>query len=612
MPTIQSHPDLEPGLRFRWQWRNPDAVSQNKNTSSDFPPLILRLLTARNLLDSSRFDSPQALPAEINHLLHGSLHDLHDGALLPGITQAAQQLRSAIQNKKQIVIYGDYDVDGITATAILYHSLKLADPDANVRTYVPHRLNEGYGLNPEALDTLKSRSADLVISVDCGINATQAAQHAKSIGLDLIITDHHNLPENESDLPDAAVLVHPRLPGSTYPFADLCGAGVAFKLAWQFAILWCGSQNVSESFRNLLTNLLAFAALGTIADVVPLIDENRTIARFGLKMMRHTSFPGLNALIKAAGLDDESKIDSEAVGFRLAPRLNAAGRMGHAAEAVKLFTTATPEEASTLANDLNAANLDRQKTEKQIFDTAVDLAQSSGQTEPDNRIIILAHENWHPGVVGIVCSRLVERFGRPAILMERKPDIIKGSGRSIDGYSMHHALSTVADKYLTTWGGHDMAAGLSLKPKHFDDFVKELTHHANENITLSDLTPKITIDAYATLDEFDQPTVRTLAELGPFGRKNPRPLFLVQNLRLQSPPQEMGANGKHLALKVTSKETPTKLFRIVGWNMNALACKLAAGRTIDAILQPKLNTWQGRTNVEAELRDFRINSQSYG
>lgn len=611
MPTIQSHPILEPGIRFRWQWRNPDVTTENNhhnNTpSSEFPPLILRLITARNLLDLSRLDSPQALRAEVNHLVRGSLHDLHDASLLPGVPQAAEKLRAAIQNKKQIIIYGDYDVDGITATAILYHSLKLADPDANIRTYVPHRLNEGYGLNTDALDTLKAQSADLVISVDCGISATQTAQHAKSIGLDLIITDHHNLPENESDLPDAAVLVHPRLPGSQYPFGDLCGAGVAFKLAWQFAILWCGSQNVSEPFRNLLTNLLAFAALGTIADVVPLLDENRTIARFGLRMMRDTNFPGLNALIKAAGLDDESKIDSEAVGFRLAPRLNAAGRMGHAAEAVKLFTNATFEEATQLANDLNAANLDRQKTEKQIFDTAVDLAESSGQTAPENRIIILAHENWHPGVVGIVCSRLVERFSRPAILMQRKPDIIKGSGRSIDGYSMHHALSTVADKYLTTWGGHDMAAGLSLKPEHFDDFVKELTQHANQNITLVDLTPKIIIDAAATLDEFNQPTVRTLASLGPFGRKNPRPIFLVRNLRLQSPPQEMGANGKHLALKVTSRETPNKIFRLVGWNMGTLAHKLAAGKTIDAILQPKLNTWQGRTTVEAELRDFRIN-----
>ena len=312
-------------------------------------PLFARLLRARGLDDDEtvrRFCTPK-------------LTDLHEPGLLPNIDAAVDRLAHAVRNGESIVIYGDYDVDGIAAGAILYHVIKGVEPNADVRIYVPHRLEEGYGLNTEALLRLRSEGADLAISVDCGITAVGPARAAREAGLDLIITDHHNAPANGEALPDAVAIVHPRLPGSVYPFGELCGAGVAFKLAWAFAVHWCGSKRVGKSIQQVLLDMMPLAALATIADVVPLVGENRTIVSWGLRWIRDTPIIGLRALIEAANLMD-ADIDSHKVGFVLGPRLNACGRMGHADEAVQLLTDATPDDARRIAHRLTALNRDRQ------------------------------------------------------------------------------------------------------------------------------------------------------------------------------------------------------------------------------------------------------------
>ncbi len=581
------------GLTRRWKLR-PGAAEQPAPVSPTLDPLVQRILLARGFREADamqRFCDPRLL-------------DMHDPGLLPNIDEAVSRLIHAVRQHERIVIYSDYDVDGITAAAILYHIIRTADPDAHLDTYVPHRLEEGYGINSDALRQIKAQGADLVISVDCGITAHEPAQVAREIELDLIITDHHHVPPEIKGLPDA-IIVHPHLPGREYPFAELCGAGVAFKIAWRFATQWCGSERVSEIFQQMLLNLLPLAALGTIADVVPLVGENRVIARHGLHLIKITPLVGLHALIEASNLLEE-KIDSEKVGFILAPRLNACGRMGHAAEAQRLLTTAGEQEAKDIARRLTQLNRQRQKIEREIHQQAAQMAEDAGMTRDDCRIIILAHESWHPGVVGIVCSRLVDQFSRPTILMQKQDDLCKGSARSIEGYSIHQALQSV-DQYLTTYGGHDMAAGLSLTMSQLDHFTTALTEHAGEHIQSQDLLPSISIDCDAQLEEFNVPAVQRINTLSPFGRDNPRPMIRIRNLTVAERPRQIGAHGKHLALRfrAASGSNPTSM-RAVWWRAGHLAEELAPGMTLDAALHPKINEWNGRTTVEAELRDVRL------
>ncbi len=558
-------------------------------------PLIERICHARGLRDAD----------DIARFCEPKLTQLYDPALMPNIDRAVERIVDAVRSGEPIVIYGDYDVDGITATAILYHTIKSAQPNADVRTYVPHRLEEGYGINCAAMKQLRSEGAKLVITVDCGITAAASAQTAREIGLDLIITDHHNLPDDEANLPDAFALLHPRLPGSAYPFGELCGAGVAFKLAWRFCTAWCRSERVSEKLQRTLLDMLPLAALGTIADVVPLVGENRVLTSFGLRRIKQTPLVGLRALIEASNLMDE-QIDSEKVGFVLGPRLNACGRLGHAREAVRLLTSASANEAITISNELTRVNQRRQRTEREILTKAMQMAEDAGMTGNDQRAIVLSDESWHPGVVGIVCSRLVDRFVKPTILLQRNSELCKGSGRSIDGYSIHAGLASCAS-LLTTWGGHEMAAGLSLALDRIEQFTEAFTEHANANIQPDDLIASVRVDCDADLHELDEPTVRRINALSPFGRSNRRPTLRISRSVIADTPRQIGANGKHLTLRMR-QEGPTgrKELRAVWWNAGELAGDLAAGMPIDAVIEPKLNAWNGRLNVEGEIKDVRM------
>lgn len=630
------------GLTKRWKLgrRGDDCLAADAFSShaavANLPPLVHRILAAR------RFDQAD----DIQRFCEPRLSHLHDSALLPGIDHAARRLIDALRRNEQIVIYGDYDVDGITATAILYHTIKTIQPSARLRTYVPHRLDEGYGLNCEALRQLRTEGAQLVITVDCGITAVTSAATARNIGLDLIITDHHEIRGHRSgvsghrpadtnqleiidgpkpgqseldamsangappriapaELPCATALVHPCLPGSGYPFAELCGAGVAFKLAWHLAKVWCNSDRVSEALQKTLVNMLPLAALGTIADVVPLIGENRVLTHFGLRLIKQTPLVGLRALIDASNLGDE-KIDSERVGFVLAPRLNACGRMGHAAEAVRLLTEASDDEAMSIARQLTQHNIERQTVERRIFEHAARMAEDCGMTAEDRRAIVLAHESWHPGVVGIVCSRLVERFGRPAILLNRSNTICKGSARSIEDYSIHDGIASAA-QYLTTFGGHAMAAGLSLDASNLESFTDAIIAHANQHIGVEQLTPSLLIDCEALLSEMDLDAVRGVQKLAPFGRGNRAPTLLLRDCIVSEAPKQMGANGKHLALKLRQeRDGGRRWIRAVWWSAGERAADFAAGMRIDLAIEAKLNDWNGNLSVEAEVRDLRI------
>lgn len=560
-------------------------------------PLARRVLSARGLTD----------PNKASAFLDPKLTQLHDPSLIPDLDKAAARLLGALRAGEPIVIYGDYDVDGITATAILYHTFKHIAPGAPVTTYVPHRLEEGYGLNAEALIGLAAQGARVIVSVDCGITAVAPAIAAKAAGVDLIITDHHHPPATMEELPEAYAVVHPRRADSLYPFGELCGAGVAYKLAWRLATLSAGGSRVNEPLRALLVELLAFAALGTIADIVPLVDENRVLARFGLVRARRSMFVGLRALVEASGLCDEAIGELE-VGFRLGPRLNAAGRMGHAKDAVELFTTATEARARQIAEHLSTQNEQRRKVERGILDRACEMAEAGGMTGADRRAIVLADESWHAGVVGIVCSRLVERYHRPAILMQTRDGSCHGSGRSIDGFDLHAAL-THCREHLDKFGGHTMAAGLHLSEVKLSAFREDLIAFANSRITPEQLRAQVTIDCPVRAGDLSGQSVAELESMAPFGAGNPSVRLLMSGATVVGVPKLMGASGKHLAISLKPGDgAGGPMLRAVAWNWGEHVGQFAPGVRVDAVITPKLSTWGGRTSVEAEISDVRLHA----
>ncbi len=574
-------------------WVEPPGTPElSAAAGGDLEPLAARVLAARGLTD----------PAASAAFLNPSLKHLHDPSLMPGMDRAAERILGAARRGEPIAIYGDYDVDGVSGTAILFHVLRAIAPGADLRTYVPHRVDEGYGLHADAMRQLAADGARLVVSVDCGVTAFEAARAAADSGLDLIITDHHNLPEGA--LPEAYAVVHPRLASPTgpgYPFGDLCGAGVAFKLAWRLCTLHCGAARVREDLRALLIEMLAPAALGVVADVVPLLGENRVIARFGLARIKHSKVTGLRALVEAAGLSGDT-IDSEHVGFVLGPRLNACGRMGHARDAVELFTTPDRDRALTIARDLCRLNDERRAAELRVVEEACRMAEAAGMTGPDRRAIVLSHPDWHPGVLGIACSRLVDRFRRPTILMQTQGGECRGSGRSIDGYSLHAALSRCRG-LLSKFGGHDMAAGVHVPEAGLAAFTESLLSDAAERLAPQDLAERVRVDCGARLDEVTPAAAAQLEMMAPFGQGNPRPRVLVRGVRVASAPQPIGREGRHLALMLRQGSA---LVRTVGWDWGDARESFAAGVELDAVLAPKLNEWNGRVRVEPELIDARL------
>ena len=568
---------------LRWVVAPPFQDAEDLARRLGTAPLVAQALANRGMTDAESARS----------FLNPKLTDLHDPTLLGGVEAAAERIARAVAAGERIVIYGDYDVDGMTGVAILHECLRMLGLAAGF--YVPHRLEEGYGVNAEAVGKIVADGADLIVTVDCGISAAEPLAAATRAGVDVIVTDHHSPPEV---LPDAAAIVHPRIPGSAYPNADLSGAGVAFKLAWQVARVVCGRDRVDEPMRNFLLDATCLAALGTIADVVPLVGENRSLATYGLRGLPATEHPGLRALLEAAKLTGE-KLDAYHVGFLLAPRLNACGRMGHARLAVELLTDAAPERCRSIAEYLNQQNAERQKVERQIAAEAAEMVVERGMDDPDRRVIVLASDDWHGGVIGIVASRLVERFARPAILVAFNGDGGQGSGRSVPGFHLRDALAACSE-HLVSFGGHAMAAGIRIERGQVEPFAEALDAYARRNLRPEDLTPSLDIDAETTLAALSYPVVSHLSRMGPFGQGNPPPVVAVANCRVLAPPRRMGRSGGTVSLLLAQNAAKV---RAVGFGMGELADHLAGIRTVDVAGVPTLNTFQGVTNVELQLKD---------
>ncbi len=602
MHAITSHAALpydalmhEHGLKFRWRF-GPDVdppAEADGSAHSDFDPLIARLMRRRGVADAAAAES----------FLKPKLTDLHEPALLPGAVAAAERMQQAVADGQPIVIYGDYDVDGITASAILWHTLTLAG--ANVSCYVPHRLEEGYGLNVEAIEQL-GRDRPLIVSVDCGVTAHEPAAAAKAAGVDLIITDHHELPDGP--LPPAHTVVHPRLTSEhtgqadtpAYPFGYLCGAGVAFKLAWQFARTSSGSERVPQAFRALLLDLLSLAALGTVADVVPLVDENRVITSHGLGQVKRTRFAGLNALIDASRLRQE-KVNAFHVGFVLGPRLNACGRMGHASKALHLLTQASADEAAESAAFLAGENERRRQTQKQIVEEAQQMVIEGGHNRDDRRAIVLGKAGWHAGVLGIVAARMTELFARPVVLLNLDNGEAHGSARSVDGVALHEAIASCAP-LLNSHGGHAMAAGVRLDADNVDAFREKLIEHVNGVLAVEDMVSAVDIDADCALSQMNQPMIEQVLRLAPFGRGNAHPLFCARQVQIAAPPQVVGREGMHLRLQLRQGQT---YVNGIGFGLGELIGELPAGMQIDLVFEPTIGLFQGQTQCEYHIKDIK-------
>ena len=541
--------------------------------------------------------------------LRPHLKSLHEPDAIHGLAAAARRVAMAIRDKEPIVIFGDYDVDGITAAAILWHAITLLG--GNVRTYVPHRIDEGYGLNTDAIRTLCDEGAKLIITVDCGVTAIEPVNAARDRGVDVVVTDHHDWKTDAAGqplMPAASHIVHPRLPADAsppYPNEHLCGSGVAFKLAWGIGQAMSGGGRVSDALKQFLVEALALAALGTIADVVPLVGENRIIAHFGLVGVKNSKLRGIQALIASAGLTGE-KIDSFAVGFKLGPRLNAAGRMGHARLAVEMLTTASEERAAEIADFLEAQNKQRQQTERTIVDAAALQIENAGWLDGDCRALVVGGQGWHAGVIGIVASRLVDRFHRPAVVIalgEGTADSVgHGSGRSIDGFHLSQALQACTDT-LESHGGHEMAAGLKILPGRLDDFREAFVAHAAVHIDDAMLVPTLRVDADVRLANIDESLVNDFTRLGPFGRGNPRPVLRCEGVTLTAAPRRMGKTGDHLQLHLKQNGA---MMRAVAWGAGDWCDRLQAGSVVNVAVEPQLNEFNGFRSVELEVKDLQL------
>ena len=570
----------------RWAIAPPFDSAETLARRIGTAPLVAQMLHNRGI------DDPEAAKAFLNP----NLADLHDPDQLAGCAAAAKRVARAVAQKEKIVIYGDYDVDGITGVAILHEILTMVGADVDF--YVPHRLDEGYGVNQEAIAALIADGVKLLITVDCGIGAVKPLRAATDAGVDVIVTDHHSLPEH---LPDVCAIVHPAIPEGGYPNTDLAGAGVAFKLAWQIAREICGNHRVDDAMRDFLLRATCLAALGTIADVVPLIGENRVLAVHGLWALPTVPQPGIRALINSAGLGG-GKIDAYHVGFVLAPRLNACGRMGHARLAVELLTTAAGDRCDEIARYLARQNAQRQQVERAITQEAIEMVTSGGLDAPENRAIVLSSPDWHGGVIGIVASRLVRRFGRPAVLIAINGEGQgQGSGRSIPGFHIRDALADCAE-HLAGFGGHAMAAGIRIEQERIEAFSDAFLRIAGEQISPEQLTPALSVDAETGFSALSYGVVDHIRRMAPFGQGNPRPVVVVRGCEVLSPPKRMGRSGSTVGLYLRQDGVS---MRAVGFGMGELADALAGAGRIDVAAEPMFNTFNGATSVELKLCDVK-------
>lgn len=522
---------------------------------------------------------------EITEFLNCDLKNLHDPYMLKDMDKAVERIYLAKERNEKITIYGDYDVDGITSIAILYKHLTSMGFDVDY--YVPDRMQEGYGVNRDALDKIKQNGTKVLVTVDTGITAVDETEYAREIGMDIIVTDHHECKES---IPNAYAAVDPKRKDCTYPFKNLAGVGVAFKLIQAL------DKNASVS--ELMNRYADLVCLGTVADISPLIDENRIMVTEGLKRFRTTENIGLKALLDVS-VNNGKAINTSTIGYIIAPRINASGRLGCASRSVEMFLTDDENRAYELANSLCEENTIRQQTEQQMFAEALEYIEQNPEIKNDN-VLIIPHKNWHHGIVGIVSSKITEKFYKPSILFAIDGDEAKGSGRSISGYNLFEALENCSG-LLEKFGGHELAAGLSIKTENIESFRREINKFAEQKLGEDKPIPTVSIDAvikpaYITLE-----TVEDINRLQPFGVENPTPVFAVRNIKIHK--ISTMSEKKHLRMTLLKDG---KFLDAVGFGMGEYFNFLKEGDFVEVAFGLDINDYKGYRNVQLILKDIRL------
>lgn len=527
-------------------------------------------------------------PEAAHRYLHSTLADMHDPFLMKDMRKTVERILRAIHQQEKILIYGDFDVDGVTSIVVLKKAIEALGGTCGF--YVPRRLTDGYGLKKDAIEEFKHQGYSLVISVDCGIRAEEVARFAKEIGLDLIVTDHH-LPGDS--LPDCYSIINPKLADCPYPDKNLAGVGVVYKVV---QALFKETQRQAEENR-----FLHLVAIGTVADLVSLTDENRIIVKYGLNSLQNPENAGLQTLLEMAGVRGK-EISCIDVAFKIAPRINAVGRMGGSNAAVELFDSDDVEHIRSIVRDMNRKNLLRQQEESSILAEIDRLTRVQPELFKD-LVIVIAGENWHRGVIGIVASRMVERFHRPTIILSIENGEAHGSGRSTSKFHLLQALQ-LCDDYLIKYGGHALAAGLTLMSGDVDDFRRAINQYARTQIRPGDLIPELTIDTYLELNQISFKFLDEINQLAPFGEGNPIPIFATKNVKVYSGPWLL--KDRHLKIKVGNV---LQNFDAVWWKKGTLFDRLIYEKVISIAYSLHLNEYQGVSNLQLNLKDIKFNTR---
>ena len=542
-------------------------------------PLAARVLVARGVAE----------PQDAARFLSHELADLPDPFRMKGMSAAVERLTRAIVERQQITLYGDYDVDGVCSTALL--SLFLDAVGASPKTYIPHRIDEGYGLNVRAVERIAREGSRLLVSLDCGISSVAEVARARELGMDVVIVDHHTVPDT---LPAATAVLNPHQPGCEYPTQVLCAAGVAFNLVMALrrslrTLGWFANRR-----EPALKPLMDLVALATVCDVVPLTGANRILVRHGLEALGRADRPGVRALKEVAGLETEGPVSAGQVGFHLGPRINAAGRLDDATVGLQLLRTSSLAEARELATKLDGANQERRSIERQMLVEAV----AQAEERPGTRGLVLWAEGWHPGVVGIVAARIVERFHKPTLVIGVQAGVGKGSARSIEGFHLVEALRECAD-HLSRFGGHRHAAGVTLDAERLPEFRRAFELAAEKRLREEDLEPRCRVDAVVHPEELTERAVGALAALGPFGAGNPEPVFVAESLHAKGRLVTSKQGVSHL--KLVLPDCPA--IDTIGFGLGPRLGEVDG--PVDLAFQPSIDTWNGRSRVSLKIRDFR-------
>ncbi len=544
-------------------------------------PLTGTLLANRGVTD----------PAEARSFLKPELSGLIDPSRFEGMGKAVDRLEAAVKAGERIGIFGDYDVDGTSGTAILAKLLRLLGNAPSYR--VPHRVNDGYGLNAGAVEAFAAEGTKLLVTIDCGTNDVEEVELARARGMDVIVLDHH---EPAAGIAPATAIVNPKMPGSTYGFTGICSAGISFKTAWALGERM--GAKTKAGFEGFILDAMGLAALGTVADVCPLVGENRVIVKYGLDALRACKGKGMRALLELARVEDRP-IETFDISFKLAPRLNALGRIGTAMDCVELLLGEDEARIEEILKLVEKSNRGRKGIEDEMFQQACAQVEASA---PDAPALVVADERWHVGVVGIVAARLVDKYHRPSFVLAVENGTARGSARSIDGLELHTAL-TACTELLETHGGHAMAAGLSLKSGNLDAFRRKMERHAGKTLQPEHFLPRLDLDDEVPLSALTKAAVRELERLAPHGQGNPVPMLAVSHVTLSAEPKLMGKKNDHVSFYVKDGGPSLKA---VGFGMGALFEPLRKARSVSLAFTPQINAWNGYENVELMIKDVKF------